>query len=157
MKTVLLALMLTVFSLQVARADEAPRSLSFAVPAPCTCSSCAFDVRRELGKFEGVKKVTLAGKDHRLDIDFVEGKQPLSALALALARLELGKGSSLLSPVPNGVEVSKAVEALSGIVGVATAKADKKARVVHLTFDGKTAVTMTQIDDVLQKFTTPHS
>lgn len=153
MKIFLLALTLAVFSplsARVSRAAEAPRALAFAVPASCTCASCTFDVHRVLSRFEGVKKVKLSTKEGLLDVAFVEGKQPLSALALTLARLDMGEGSSLLWPVPNGVEVSAAANVLSRVDGIATSKADAKARVVHLTFSGKAALSVTQLDNALQ-------
>jgi hypothetical protein len=150
MKLFPIVLVLALF-IQIAHATETPRVLSFDVPSSCNCASCTFDVHRVLSKFEGVEKVTLSGKDHRLNISFLEGKQPVSSLGLAVAKLDLGQGSSLLWPVPLEIEVPKAASSLGSIAGIAAAKADTKSRIVHLTFTGKTAVTLSQLDNNLKE------
>jgi hypothetical protein len=153
MKIFLLGFVLLISSLHLTWAAEVSRPLAFDVPASCTCASCSFDTYRVLSKFEGVKKVTLSGKDHRLKVQFVEGKQPVSALALKLEHLELGKGSSLLWPVLDSIEISKATAALSRISGIAAATADAKDHTVHLTFAAQAAVTIPQLDNALQGLT----
>lgn len=150
MKIFLLALVFTALTMPVTQAAEAPRSFSFVVSSACDCASCNFDAGRVLSKFEGVKKVKLDEKERVLKIDFIEARQPLSALALAVARLDIGKGSTLMWPLPTGIEAAKAGDILSHLAGVASAKTNAKMQVAYLTFNGKTAVTISQLDDAFK-------
>jgi hypothetical protein len=137
--------------------ETAPRTVSFRLSSACACAQCSFDAHRELKKFEGVKKTTLSVKDRRLDVVFKEAGQPLSALAIAVGKLDLGKGSTLLWPVPNGADPGQAADALSHISGIAAVRADAKARVVHLSFRADASVTVSQLDNALEGATDDRS
>ena len=121
----------------------AAREVDFRVGTACYCASCAFEGQRELKKFPGVQKVRLSTKERRLTVVFREGEKPVSALALALARLDLGKDSVLEWPAPNAEQVAPL---LAKVPGVAGAQPDAKKRRVLLTFAAQPAVTLAQLD-----------
>lgn len=145
-----LACLALAWSCRPARAAEPPRAISFRVNSACTCAECSFEANRKLPKLEGVTKTALSVKDRRLDVMFAEGSQPISELAGVVRRLDMGKDSTLLWPVPSGCDVARGAEALAKIPGVVSAKPDPRARAIALTFGGKPAVRIAQLDAALK-------
>jgi copper chaperone CopZ len=130
-------------------AGAAPRLFSFHVANACTCASCAFEAPRALNKIDGVKKTTLHIKEHRLDILFDDAKTPISTLSNAVAKLDMGKDSTLVWKVDG--DAARAAEALGRLPGVHTATADGKSHTVALTFAKGPAVTAAQVDTAVKE------
>jgi copper chaperone CopZ len=131
-------------------AAAAPRTLSFRVSEACSCASCSFEAGRKLPQIEGVKKTALSVKDRRLDVVFDEVKRPVSDLAAAVSKLDMGKDSTLLWSVPKDADIAASAVALARVPGVRSAKADPNARTVALVFTGKSPVTLAQLDSAIK-------
>lgn len=140
--------------LRPAAAD--PRTVSFHLGAQCLCAQCGFDAQRALSKMGGVQKATLSVKQRRLDVTLDESRRPVSALAVALSKMELGKDSALLWSLDANADTAQAAKALGQTPGVKGARPDAKAHAVLLTFAPSPSVTMEQLDAAL-KGAKPHA
>lgn len=145
--TGLLALLVLFARPGLAQADT--RTVSFHLGAQCLCAQCAFDAQRVLSKIDGVRKVTLSVKQRRLDVVLDEAKRPVSVLATALAKQELGKDSALIWSVGPG-NADQQAKALAQVPGVKAAKPDAKEHTALLTFSPKPDVTTAQLDAALK-------
>lgn len=104
----------------------------------------------------GVQKATLSVKQRRLDVTLDESRRPVSALAVALSKMELGKDSALLWSLDANADTAQAAKALGQTPGVKGARPDAKAHAVLLTFAPSPSVTMEQLDAAL-KGAKPHA
>lgn len=146
LRAVPFAFIVIAWSGRSAESAESARTISFRVNSACTCAECTFEACRKLPRFEGVTKTALSVKARRLDVTFFEDKQPVSALAAAVRKLDVGKDSALLWPVHTGEDAAREAEALSRVPGVSTAKPEPKAGVIAVTFSGKVVVHLAQLD-----------
>jgi copper chaperone CopZ len=124
----------------------AERTVSFRVTSACNCAECAFSARRDIPRIQGVKEARLSVKDRRLDVTFDDSRKPVSTLAQAIGRTDLGKGCTLVWAVVPGADPQRLASALANVPGVASTKVDGKAKAVLVAFAPKPEVSLSQLD-----------
>jgi len=80
-----------------ARGTDTPLTqVPFQLRSSCDCASCGFALQDDLRKIRGVARVGLSARERILTVTFDEEQVPLSRVAAATAKSELGKQSALI-------------------------------------------------------------